>query len=259
MNVNSELISDLAPVGLEIQAQAIPRVLLVEDDVSVSGYLKEKLELDRYAVEEACNAELAERALASSQFDFVVLDLTLPQTDGLALLERIRSRNTLLPILVLTARTKLEDRVKALDLGADDYVVKPFEYPELAARLRALLRRLRPSGEVVSRFEDIELNRVGRSVKRSGRAIDLTPKEFALLEYFMLNAGRCLTRAMIMENVWRTPFSDLTNIVDVYINYLRNKLDRGFDRKLVRTIRGVGYQLGEAPEATPHASSSVME
>jgi DNA-binding response OmpR family regulator len=166
--------------------------------------------------------------------------------DGLEMLRRMRGRSSLLPILVITARSQVDERVKALDLGADDYLAKPFEYPELAARARALLRRARPAGDVISRFEDLELNRMQRSVRRAGQEIELTPKEFALLEYFLLNPGRCLTRSMIMENVWKTPFSALTNIVDVYINYLRNKVDRGFQPKLIRTVRGAGYKLGDS-------------
>ncbi|MGH9444396.1 MAG: response regulator transcription factor [Terriglobia bacterium] len=253
MNTNSVVNSGLVPGMPGMQALRIPRVLLVEDDEAVSTYLKDKFELDHYLIETAIDARSAEVALGSQEFDLVVLDLSLPQIDGFQVLARIRARNTLLPILVVTGRTKLEDRVKALDLGADDYVAKPFEYPELAARARALLRRVRPSGEMISRCEDLELDRVGRVVKRSGRTIELTPKEFALLEYFMLNPGRCLTRAMIMEHVWRMPFSDLTNIVDVYINYLRNKVDRGFDGKLIRTMRGAGYQLGDAPSPKTQA------
>ncbi len=257
MSTISEMNSSLVPVSQSLQVQATPRLLLVEDDESVSSYLKDKFELDHYFIEVAKDANLAEIALGAGEFDMVILDLTLPQIDGLEALKRIRSRDSLLPILVVTARTKLEDRVNALDFGADDYVAKPFEYPELSARARALLRRVRPSGDVVSRFEDLELNRVGRTVKRSGRTVELTPKEFALLEYFMSNPGKCLTRAMIMENVWRVSFSDLTNIVDVYINYLRNKVDRGFDRKLIRTIRGAGYQLGDMPMTPSKGNGSV--
>jgi DNA-binding response OmpR family regulator len=228
-----------------LQRNHAARLLLVEDDEAVSSLLKEKLEGDGYFVDLAVDAESAEADLVQD-YDLLVLDLGLPGMDGLDLLRRLRARSPQPPILIVTARTQIDERVKALDLGADDYLAKPFDYPELAARIRALLRRLRQSDQFISRYEDIELNRVDRSVKRAGRPIDLTPKEFALLEYLMSNPGRCLTRAMITEHVWREPFSALTNIVDVYINYLRNKVDRGFDRKLIRTVRGAGYRLGEA-------------
>jgi DNA-binding response OmpR family regulator len=257
MSLNTEINSDrhvLTPVPQQAHAS---RVLLVEDDEAVSGLLREKLELDGYVVDVAADAESAEAGLRTHDYHLIVLDLTLPRMDGLDLLKRLRSHSTLPPILVVTARVQMEERVKALDLGADDYLAKPFEYPELAARVRALLRRSRSSDHLVSRFEDLELNRVDRSVKRGGRPIDLTPKEFALLEYLMMNPGRCLTRAMITERVWREPFNALTNIVDVYINYLRNKVDRGFDRKLIRTVRGFGYRLGESvPDAQSLSASS---
>jgi DNA-binding response OmpR family regulator len=257
MSLNTEINSDRQMVTPAPQQAHPSRVLLIEDDETVSSLLREKLELDGYLVDVAVDAESAEADLRSQDYHLIVLDLTLPRMDGLDLLKRLRVHSTLPPILVVTARVQMEERVKALDLGADDYLAKPFEYPELAARVRALLRRSRSSDHILRRFEDLELNRVDRSVKRAGRPIDLTPKEFALLEYFMMNPGQCLTRAMITEHVWREPFSALTNIVDVYINYLRNKVDRGFDRKLIRTVRGSGYQLGESvPDAKCRTAAS---
>lgn len=217
-------------------------LLVVEDDVALSNFLKEKLELDHFAIQLSSDGVDVHSGL--NQYDLVVLDLNLPGTDGLDLLKEIRSRNTSLPILVLTARLEVEERVRTLDLGADDYLTKPFEYSELAARIRALLRRTQPRQEAIRRFEDLELNRIDRTASRAGQPIGLTPKEFALLEYFMLNPGRCLTRAMIMEQVWKLSFSATTNVVDVYVNYLRNKVDKDFDRKLIFTVRGAGYQLG---------------
>ncbi|HTV55188.1 MAG TPA: response regulator transcription factor [Terriglobia bacterium] len=257
MSLNTEINPDRHVVTPAPRQAHASRVLLVEDDEAVSGLLREKLELDGYVVDAAADAESAEADLRSQDYHLIVLDLSLPRMDGLDLLKRLRTHSTLPPILVVTARVQMEERVKALDLGADDYLAKPFEYPELAARVRALLRRSRSSDHIVSRFEDLELNRVDRSVKRAGRAIDLTPKEFALLEYLMMNPGQCLTRAMITERVWREPFSALTNIVDVYINYLRNKVDRGFDHKLIRTVRGFGYRLGDSvPDAQSRSAAS---
>ncbi|MBI3405637.1 MAG: response regulator transcription factor [Acidobacteria bacterium] len=149
-----------------------------------------------------------------------------------------------LPVIVLTARSGVEDRVQGLDLGADDYLTKPFSFSELSARVRALLRRGSRPAESTLKVEDLELDRVGRSVKRAGRRIDLTQKEFALLEYLMRNAGRRVTRAMIIEHVWNLSYDSMTNVVDVYVNYVRKKVDENYERKLIRTVRGVGYQLG---------------
>jgi DNA-binding response OmpR family regulator len=256
MNIHTEINSDTNSVTGSLQPTQRARLLLVEDDEAISKMLKEKLELDGYFVDLAADVQSAEADLAQD-YDLVVLDLTLPGIDGLDLLRRLRARSSHPPVLVVTARVQMEDRVKALDLGADDYLSKPFEYPELAARVRALLRRFRAADQFISRFEDLELNRVEHAVKRAGRVIDLTPKEFALLEYLMMNPGRCLTRAMISEHVWKEPFSALTNIVDVYINYLRNKVDRAFDRKLIRTVRGSGYRLGEALAETDTQSQAA--
>jgi DNA-binding response OmpR family regulator len=233
------------------------RLLLVEDDASVSALLKERFESERYPVTISAEGAGVLAQIDAHKCDLVILDLGLPRVDGLDLLRRIRSRDSALPVLVLTGRTQVDDRVKALDLGADDYLTKPFEYPELAARVRALLRRAQHSEEAVTHFEDLELNRMDRTVRRAERQINLTPKEFALLEYLMMNPGRCLTRAMIMEHVWKSSFTDETNVVDVYINYLRNKIDKGFPRKLICTVRGAGYRLGGSSSATESLPASV--
>ena len=224
------------------------RVLVAEDDNALASFVRKGLEAEHYAVDIASDGAEAQYMAEEYDYDLVILDLTLPQTDGLHVLKRVRAKKSGLPVLVLTARSRVEDRVKGLDLGADDYLTKPFSFSELSARVRALLRRGSRPAESVLRAEDLELNRVERTVKRAGRRIELTPKEFALLEYLMLNAGRRVTRTMIIEHVWNLSFDTMTNVVDVYINYLRKKMDEGFGRKLIRTVRGVGYQLGSGED-----------
>lgn len=220
------------------------RVLIVEDDEALSQFLRKSLAASHYEADVATDGERARELVEQQEYDLVILDLNLPKADGLEVLRHIRARNTALPVVALTARREVEDRVKALDLGADDYIAKPFAFAELSARVRALLRRSRqPVGQVL-RVEDLELNRVERRVSRSGTQIDLTPKEIALLEYLMQNEGRCVTRTMIIENVWKMHSDTITNVVDVYVNYLRKKLDEGFEPKLIHTVRGAGYRLG---------------
>ncbi len=220
------------------------RLLIAEDDKPVASFLQKGLEAEHYAVDLARDGEEAQVLAEQFDYDLLILDLTLPRKDGLDVLKHLRAVKPTLPVLVLTARNRLEERVQGLDLGADDYLTKPFSFSELAARLRALLRRGPRPAEIRLRVQDLEMNRVERSVQRAGRRLALTPKEFALLEYLLRNAGRCVTRAMIIEHVWDLSFDALTNVVDVYINYLRKKVDAGFDRKLIRTVRGVGYQVG---------------
>lgn len=224
------------------------RVLVAEDDNALASFVRKGLEAEHYAVDIASDGAEAQYMAEEYDYDLVILDLTLPQTDGLHVLKRVRAKKSGLPVLVLTARSRVEDRVKGLDLGADDYLTKPFSFSELSARVRALLRRGSRPAESVLRAKDLELNRVERTVKRAGRRIELTPKEFALLEYLMLNAGRRVTRTMIIEHVWNLSFDTMTNVVDVYINYLRKKVDVGFGHKLIRTVRGVGYQLGSGED-----------
>ena len=229
------------------------RILVVEDDKPVASFVKKGLESEQYAVDLAGDGEDAQALVGEATFDLVILDLLLPKIDGWEVLKHIRTHKPSLPVLILSGRTEVEDRVKGLDLGADDYLTKPFSPGELSARVRALLRRSPNRLGNVLRVEDLELDRAERVVKRAGRRIDLTPHEFALLDYLMRNAGRCVTRAMIIEHVWNFSLDTVTtNVVDVYINYLRSKVDQGFENKLIRTIRSVGYQLGgaEKPDAT---------
>jgi len=220
------------------------RVLIAEDDKPVASFIQKGLTAEQYAVDLALDGEEAQYMAEQFDYDLLILDLGLPRLNGLDILKKLRLKKQALPVLILTARTRVEDRVRGLDLGADDYLTKPFSFAELSARVRALMRRAPRPPEMILRVEDLEMDRAERSVRRNGRLIELTPKEFALLEYLLRNAGRCLTRAMILEHVWNLSFDPMTNVVDVYMNYLRNKVDRDFSTKLLRTVRGVGYQLG---------------
>jgi two-component system, OmpR family, copper resistance phosphate regulon response regulator CusR len=227
------------------------RILIAEDDGALASFVKKGLEAEHYAVDVSADGEQA-RALASEfDFDLVVLDLNLPRLDGVSILRQVRARKPSMPILILTARSRVEDRVQCLDLGADDYLIKPFSFSELSARIRALMRRSHLPAESVLTVDDLKLDRVERRVERAGRRIELTSKEFALLEYLMRNAGRRITRAMIIEHVWNLSFDTATNVVDVYINYLRRKVDDGSARRLIHTIRGVGYEVSSRTEAQP--------
>ncbi len=220
------------------------RILVVEDEKAVANFVKKGLESEQYAVDVTADGEEARCMAEEFDYDLVILDLNLPGSDGLEILTQVRVKKPSLPVLVLTVRSRVEDRVKGLDRGADDYLSKPFSFSELSARVRALLRRGNRPSELTLHVGDLEMDRVERMVKRAGRRIDLTPKEFSLLEYLMRNSGRRVTRAMIIEHVWNFTFDTMTNVVDVYINYLRKKVDVGFDRKLIHTVRGVGYQIG---------------
>jgi DNA-binding response OmpR family regulator len=222
------------------------RILVAEDDAALAQFLRKGLEAESYAVDCAADGEEAGELAEGCDFDLVLLDVNLPRRNGFDVLARLRRRKPSLPVLLLTAHGKIEDRVRGLDLGADDYIVKPFSFSELCARIRALLRRGQRPSTAVLKVDALELNRMEHTVQRAGQPIELSPKEFALLEYLMLNQGRRVSRAMIIEHVWNLSFDSATNVVDVYINYLRAKVDEGFEPKLIRTIRGVGYQMGVA-------------
>jgi DNA-binding response OmpR family regulator len=221
------------------------RVLVAEDDIPLANFLRRGFQTESYCTDMVHDGEAAAEALAGSKYSLLILDLNLPKLDGILLLKRIRPLFPALPILVLTARNDLEDRIMALDSGADDCVVKPFSFQELRARTRALLRRVSPRSTGTLQVADLVLNRDQFRVERAGKKIDLTPKEFALLEYFMMNARRPVSRAMIMENVWKSTYNGSTNLVDVYSKYVRDKVDAGFSFKLIRTIRGIGYVLND--------------
>jgi two-component system copper resistance phosphate regulon response regulator CusR len=223
------------------------RMLIAEDDPALAGFVKKGLEAEHYAVDVSVDGERV-RALASEfNYDLLVLDLNLPRLDGVSILRHLRTRKPSMPILVLTGRSRVEDRVQCLDLGADDYLVKPFSFTELSARIRALLRRAHLPAESVLVVDDLKLDRVERRVERAGRRIELTSKEFALLEYLMRNAGRRVTRAMIIEHVWNLSFDTCTNVVDVYINYSTAQVDRKKIIRLSVAIQTGFQQMGALP------------
>jgi DNA-binding response OmpR family regulator len=195
------------------------RILIAEDDEALARFVRQGLEGEHYAVDVFPDGEQARIAAAEHDYDLVILDLNLPKLDGVSVLRQLRLKKPSLPVLVLTQRTRVEDRVQCLDLGADDYLPKPFSYSELSARIRALVRRSHLPSESVLAVADLKLDRVERRVERAGCRVELTTKEFALLEYLMRNAGRKVTRSMIIEHVWNLTFDTTTNVVDVYINY----------------------------------------
>ena len=220
-------------------------VLVIEDDPGVASFLKKGLREASHTVDLADNGLDGSHLACSESYDLIVLDLMLPGRDGFSVLGGLRSRGHQTPVICLTARDGVDDRVKGLDLGADDYLTKPFSFSELLARMRALLRRgqtLSPNSIAVA---DLTVDVISRRVCRAGKRIDLSPTEYALLEYLSRNIGQVLSRTMILEHVWDVNYDPMTNVVDVHINRLRKKIDHGFDRPLIHTIRGVGYVLRE--------------
>jgi two-component system copper resistance phosphate regulon response regulator CusR len=222
------------------------RILIVEDDQKLAAFVRGGLEREGYSVDVLHDGRDAGEQAKAIDYDAVVLDLMLPGSSGYQVLRDIRSRKATLPVLILTARDSLEERVTGLDAGADDYMGKPFALAELSARLRALLRRGAPK-ETRLRLADLEVDTVRRIVARGGRPIDLKPKEYALLEFLMRHSNRPVTRSLIVEHVWDIHFESISNVVEVHINALRNKIDKGFSPALIHTIRGVGYMLTDTP------------
>jgi len=223
------------------------KILVVDDERAVRDSLRRALQLEGYDVELAGDgAEALDRIHAGNGLDAILLDVSMPQLDGLETCRRLREEGNSLPVLMLTARDEVADRVAGLDAGADDYVVKPFALEELLARLRALLRRLGPQEGEVLRFADVELDPATRQVQRDGDQIELTRTEFALLELFLLNPRQVLTRSVIFERVWGYDFGFGSNSLDVYIGYLRRKTEHGSKPRLIQTVRGVGYALRES-------------
>jgi DNA-binding response OmpR family regulator len=220
------------------------RILIVEDDVALAQFLCAELECHNYQVEMMHDGEEAAKALEKKRhYDLLILDLNLPTVDGIALMGRVRPQNPRLPLLVLTARSRVEDKVHAIESGADDCLTKPFSLAELLARVQALMRRNSGMIPNCSRVGDLMLLREERRVERNGRRIELTPREFAILEVMMRNAGRPVSRATLLEEVWNMSAEPSTNIVDVYMKYVRDKVDGPGERRLTHTIRGFGYEL----------------
>jgi DNA-binding response OmpR family regulator len=220
------------------------RILIVEDEPKVANFIRQGLQEERHSVDVAADGADALEVLATvPPYDLIVLDLMLPRRDGFAVLKTLRERGVATPVLVLTARDDVTDKVASLDLGADDYLTKPFAFEEFLARVRALLRRGSGRAALPLRVCDLTLDPATREVTRAGRPIALTTREYTLLEYFMRNAGRVLTRPMIAEHVWRLDFDSETNTIDVYVGYLRRKIDAGSGPRLLHTVRGTGYVL----------------
>jgi two-component system copper resistance phosphate regulon response regulator CusR len=222
-------------------------ILIVDEDASLANFLSQELQAESFAVEVLHDGEAALSALQEhGRHDLVILDLNLPKLDGMSLIQHVRPEKPRLPMLVLTARSRVEDKVLAFQSGTDDFLTKPFSFAELLARVQALLRRHTEVIPNVSEVGDLRLYREERRVERSGRRIDLTPREFSILEYMLRNVGHPVSRATLFEKVWNMPHQPSTNIVDVYMKYVRDKVDGPGERKLAHTIRGFGYEFRDA-------------
>jgi heavy metal response regulator len=220
-------------------------VLVVEDEKKVASFIQRGLEAEHYSVDLSYDGEDGLTRLFDGDYDLIILDVMLPKRDGLSLLREVRKRGVQIPVLLLTARDTLVDKVAGLDQGADDYLTKPFAFEELLARVRALLRRGAQTQSTTLTLADLSLDPVTRQVTRAGKKIDLTAKEFALLEFFLRSPGRVLSRAVIAQHVWGVDFDTFTNVIDVYVKYLRKKIDTDFEPKLIHTVRGAGYVMKE--------------
>jgi heavy metal response regulator len=219
------------------------RILIVEDDEKISDVLKRGLTDQHYSVDIAADGEEAVFLAKTNDYDLIILDILLPKLDGWEVCKSIRKDNIATPILMLTAIDSVEDKIKGLDEGADDYLTKPFHFGELLARVRSLIRRQSDQKNPIIQIGDLSLNTITREVIRAGQDIQLSAKEFALLEYFILNENKVLNRQMISEHVWDMNFDPQSNVIDSFIRFLRQKIDKGFDKQLIHTIRGVGYKF----------------
>jgi heavy metal response regulator len=222
-------------------------ILVVEDERKVASFIKRGLEAANYSVDVEHEGAAGLTRLLKGGYDLVILDIMLPKLDGLSLMKEMRRREVNVPVLLLTARVTVADKVMGLDLGADDYLTKPFAFEELLARVRALLRRGAAAAPAALTVADLRLDPTTREVTRGGKRIDLTPKEYALLEFLLRRREQVLSRAVIAQHVWGVNYDTFTNVIDVYVNYLRKKIDTGFEPKLIHTVRGAGYVLKEEP------------
>jgi len=222
----------------------VVRVLLVEDDATIAEFVGRGLREAGFAVDHESDGEGGLHAALTTPYDVAILDVMLPKRDGLAIIDEMRRRKILTPVLILSARRSVDDRVRGLQAGGDDYLTKPFAFTELLARVQALLRRsTQTPGPTTLTVDDLEVDLLSRRVRRAGRPIDLRPREFSLLEYLMRNAGRVVSKTMILSHVWEYNFDPQTNVVDVLVSRLRDRIDRPFERKMLHTVRGVGYVL----------------
>jgi two-component system OmpR family response regulator len=220
------------------------RALVVEDDPTIAEFVTRGLREAGFAVDHEPDGESGMRAALQSPYDVAIVDVMLPKRDGLSLIDELRKRKVTTPVLILSARRSVDDRVRGLQAGGDDYLTKPFAFAELLARIQALLRRsTQPGLQTTLTVEDLDIDLLSRRVTRAGREIDLRPREFTLLEYLMRNAGRVVSKTMILSHVWGYQFDPQTNVVDVLVSRLRDKIDRPFQHKLLQTVRGVGYVL----------------
>ncbi len=224
------------------------RILVIEDERKVAEFVARGLRAERFAVDMANDGQAGWDMAKACQYDLVVLDLMLPGLNGLEVLKRIRRQGSQVPVLILTARAGTAEKVEKFEAGADDYLTKPFAFDELLVRVKALLRRGSPDRSSLLRVGDLEIDRQKQQARRAGKRIELTSKEYGLLEYLASNAGRIMSRTMIIEHVWDESFQGLTNIVDVYVRHLRSKVDDENPKKLIRTVRGVGYSISDGAE-----------
>lgn len=225
------------------------RILLVEDDSRVASFIRRGLKEENYAVDLAKDGEEAVYMAQTGVYDLLILDLLLPKKSGLEALRTLRAERVTTPTLILTAKDEVEDRVRGLDAGADDYLTKPFGFEELLARIRALLRRRGDMVPTLLKVGDLELDTLRHKARRTGKELELTSREYALLEYLMRHANRVVTRTMLAEHVWEQDFDPLSNVIDVHIARLRRKIDNGFRKKYLQTLRGTGYMLKDPDES----------
>ncbi len=235
------------------------RILLVEDDARLASFIRRGLREEQLTVDIASDGEQGLFQAQTGEYDLIILDLLLPKIDGIEIVRRLRAERVTVPVLILTAKEELKDKVTGLNAGADDYLTKPFGFEELLARIRALLRRRGDLIPTVLRLADLELDTLRHRVTRAARELDLTNREYELLEYMMRHADQTVTRTMLAEHVWEYNFDPLSNVIDVHIARLRRKIDDGFDQKLLQTVRGSGYMLSAGDRAGSHTSDAPRE